>query len=312
MRRSLWLILVPIVAAITTLAWSFTPAPLAAVAIDVDALPLAHPPVGMSVSALPTGTIGARAAFAFRGGSFGEERSFAQTPLLVRHPRGDLLFDAGLASDAPAHFARTSWLMRATSTMRPGKSAARQLREAGYDLGRLAGVVPTHAHWDHVSGLADFGAVPVWLNAEERAFVAEGGDATALMRSFAGIVEHAYTLRDGPYLGFARSFDVWGDGSVVLVGAPGHTPGSVLAFVTLPSGRRLVLLGDLVWQTDGITRRAERPWASRRMVDHDAEQVRSAIAHVAALHARFPQLVLLPAHDDRALSALPVFPARLE
>ena len=113
------------------------------------------------------------------------------------------------------------------------------------------------------------------------------------MRSFGELPTHAYGFEPRPYLGFSSSFDVWGDGSIVLVPAPGHTPGSVLVFIALPSGKRLALLGDLVWQSDGITRPAERPWLSRVLVDDDAAAVRVAIEHVAALRTRFPELSYL-------------------
>jgi hypothetical protein len=68
----------------------------------------------------------------------------------------------------------------------------------------------------------------------------------------------------------------------------------------------------LVWQSEGITRPAERPWLSRVLVDDDAEAVRGVVAHVAALRARFPETTWLPAHDARAWAALPVFPQRWE
>jgi len=66
-----------------------------------------------------------------------------------------------------------------------------------------------------------------------------------------------------PYLGFPRSHDVHGDGSVVCVPAPGHTPGSIIVFVTPPRNVRYALVGDLVWQREGLTRRVERPWLTR-------------------------------------------------
>ncbi len=69
-----------------------------------------------------------------------------------------------------------------------------------------------------------------------------------------------------------------------------------------------MLLGDLVWQYEGITLPAERPWPSRPLVDHDPEQVRAAISHVAPL----PTLQLLPSHDARSIAKLPVFPGRLQ
>ncbi len=70
---------------------------------------------------------------------------------------------------------------------------------------------------------------------------------------------HEYGFDDRPYLGFASSYDVHGDGSVVIALAGGHTTGSVIVFVTLPTGKRYAFIGDLTWQIDGIRRRVERP-----------------------------------------------------
>ncbi|TAL19033.1 MAG: MBL fold metallo-hydrolase [Aquabacterium sp.] len=295
-------------AALAALAWTFSASDLVPDATDYGPLPAAHPPAGMSLSALPTGRIESKAGFAFRGGSMSEERDFAMTAVLVRHPRGDLMFDTGMSAHLDEHLSSVPWLMRKLSVRHLDKPAAAVLKDNGYDPKQLAGIVPTHAHWDHVGGIADLPGIPVWLNAVEQHFIAEGGFPTELARRVQPFPVRSYAFDDKPYLGFPKSLDLWGDGSIVLVPAPGHTPGSILAFVTLPSGARYVLLGDLVWQTDGITRPAERPWLSRSMVDEDADAVRRAITHVAALHRRFPDLVLLPAHDARAMGKLPVFP----
>jgi glyoxylase-like metal-dependent hydrolase (beta-lactamase superfamily II) len=70
---------------------------------------------------------------------------------------------------------------------------------------------------------------------------------------------------------------VYGDGSVVVALAGGHTTGSVVVFVALPSGRRYAFIGDLTWQIDGIRDRVERPWLLRRLADGDPEQVRQRL-----------------------------------
>jgi len=271
------------------------------------ALPSAHPPADMTLSTLPTGAMPSVAAFAFRGGGFGDARDFAMTAILVHHPRGDLLFDTGFGRGVDRHARAMPWLMKVLSSYRKATPAADQLATAGYDPARLAGVVLTHAHWDHVSGLPDMPGVPVWVVASERAFLE--ARSPSLARDLGALAYRIYAFDGGPYLGFAKSLDVWGDGSVVLVPAPGHTPGSVVAFVTLPSGARYALLGDLVWLREGVEIPAERPWLTRVLVDDDPGAVRENIEHVAAIHARFPEIRLIPAHDARALGELPRFPA---
>jgi hypothetical protein len=69
------------------------------------------------------------------------------------------------------------------------------------------------------------------------------------------------------------------------------------------------LLGDLVWQREGITEREERPWVQRTLGDVDPAAVREAITKVAAISARLPELVLVPAHDQRGFAQLPTLPS---
>jgi N-acyl homoserine lactone hydrolase len=308
MRRVLTLSGVVLLAGLAALAWSFAPRRLPVSREPLGALPRADPPPGMTLSALPTGAMRSRAGFAYRGGALSEARDFSMTAVLVRHPRGDLLIDTGFGRDVAAHARKIPWLMRALSTYGAGVPAAEQLARGGYDPARLASIVITHAHWDHVSGVPGFSA-PVWMTAAERRFVDGGAPLASLMRSFGAANVREYGFEGGPYLGFPRSHDWYGDGSVVLVPVPGHTPGSVAVFVTLPSGARYAFVGDLVWQREGLDLPAERPWLSRRLVDDDAAEVRSAISHMAAVHARFPEIVMVPAHDARASAELPVFPA---
>jgi hypothetical protein len=82
-----------------------------------------------------------------------------------------------------------------------------------------------------------------------------------------------------------------------------------VAFVTLPSGSRFAFVGDLVWQREGIEIPAERPWASRELVDEDPAAVRENIARMARVHAQFPAITIVPAHDARVWAELPAFPA---
>jgi N-acyl homoserine lactone hydrolase len=309
LKRILFILILLLLAGTAALAWTFAPARLEVLAALSTELPTPDSPPGMSLSALPTGSMTTRAALAYRGGAFGDERMFSMTAILVRHPRGDLLFDTGFGRKLDAHLAMQPALLRATTDYLKGTPAAEQLAAHGYETRRLAGVVLTHAHWDHVSGLDDMPGVPVWVTATERDFIATGGSKTAVARGLGKREFKLYEFDNGPYLGFPRSHDVWGDGSVVLVPAGGHTPGSVIAFITLPSGARYALLGDLVWQNEGIDLPAERPWVSRTLVDVDAELVRQNVDRVAAIHKRFPQVVMIPAHDARANGALPVFPA---
>jgi N-acyl homoserine lactone hydrolase len=284
---------------------SFRASPLARPApLRVDT-PRASPPPEMALCQLPTGVTHRSAGFAYRGGSFRDKRDFAMTAVLVKHPRGDLLIDTGFGRGIDAHFQMMPFVFRAATRYDRTRAAADQLAAVGYDRKKLRAIILTHSHWDHVSGLPDFPETPVWLTAAERQFIRDGGPLTAVARSFARVRFQEYGFERGPYLGFARSHDVYGDGAIVIVPAPGHTPGSVIVFLTLPSGRRYALVGDLAWQREGILEREERPWLQRILADADARGVRDNLLRMSAIALRFPDLTIVPAHDARGFADMP-------
>ena len=95
-------------------------------------LPNANPPVDMALYQLPTGSYETRAAFAVKGGKFGDKRPFAATPALVMHPKGDLVIDAGFGSHVADHLATLPWYQRPPYTARQTVSA------------QLDGMPPSH------------------------------------------------------------------------------------------------------------------------------------------------------------------------
>lgn len=267
-----------------------------------EPLPDAAPPPSLAIYQLPTGTYETRAAFAVRGGSFRDKRHFAATAILVRHPKGDLLIDAGFGSHVAAHVAALPRFARAPYQVT--RTVREQLDAGAYDRRRLLGVLVTHSHWDHVSGLDELD-VPIWMNSGERHYAAHDPDGRVFRGVSAGREIHEYEFNGPPYLGFPSSFDVHGDGSVVVVLAGGHTTGSVVTFVTMPSGERYAFIGDLTWQLDGIRRRAERPWLLRKLADSDPEQVRQGLLRVIALA---DLMRIVPAHDRDAYHGIPTYP----
>jgi glyoxylase-like metal-dependent hydrolase (beta-lactamase superfamily II) len=262
-------------------------------------------PAGMKIAAIQAGAMFQRAAFEYRGGSFREQRVSSMGGVLVQHPKGTLLFDTGFGKQIDDHLKGSPIWLRATTKYTKRTPIVTQLRAAGIDPTHIDGIVLSHAHWDHVSGIPDMPGVPAWVNAAELGYIHSRDFATGLIRSFDDLPFKVYDFPNGPYLGFEHSYDVYGDGSVVLVAAGGHTPGSVIAFLNLPSGQSYALIGDIVWQREGIEIPAERPWLLRALVDSDPGRVRELIVRLHLLQKRFPKLVMVPAHDARVWASLP-------
>jgi N-acyl homoserine lactone hydrolase len=267
-------------------------------------LPDVAPPAELAIYRPPTGTYATRAALAVSGGSWLDKRDFAATAVLITHPQGDLLIDAGFGEHLAEHIKLLARVERAAYVQ--GETVGQQLDAAGYDRSRLLGVLVTHVHWDHVSGL-DSVRVPIWINRDELRYGADDAHGAVFRAVSEGLEIHEYSLDGPPYLGFPASFDVYGDGSVVVALAGGHTFGSVVVFVTLPNGDRYAFIGDLTWQLDGIIRGAERPWLLRRLADVDAETVRLGLGRSIAI-SKAARIV--PAHDVGAYDRIPLLPSR--
>jgi glyoxylase-like metal-dependent hydrolase (beta-lactamase superfamily II) len=287
---------------LAALAYTFMPSDLSVPEPGALNLPPPMETEGVSVRAILTGKILTRAGMTYRGGSLVEERATGMSALLIKHPNGNVLIDTGLGRNVDAHYDVVSWLMRQVTRLVKEPPVADQLKAAGLSLNA---VVITHAHWDHVSGAEDLTGVPVLMSEAELAFIDNGGAATELARRLKTKDHASFAWDGGAYWGFEKSHDVFGDGAVVAVPAPGHTPGSIFVFVTTSDGTRYVLVGDTAWQSEGVDRPAEKPWIARRLVDGQPQQVRDLLVRLNQLKRQVPGLIVLPAHDRRVWETLP-------
>jgi len=279
----------------------------------LEALPALSIVPGLGVSVLSTGSIEAKLGLSVRGGDLREPLTSAMVTVLVNHPRGTLLIDAGMGRRGVEHLATTPLLMQALVDLDLEQGVVEGLAEYGVGADDLAGVLLTHIHWDHVSGLEDLSGVPVWITPEDVGF-AQSDESGLLYRQIDAaqpIDVREIRFEGGAYGPFSRHHDFFGDGSVVIVPLPGHTPGSIGVFVDLPSGRRLLFIGDTAWAHEGVDWPAEKPWISRR-VDKDPAAVRERLVLLNRLQARYPDLLIVPAHDARVHQQLAYFPDRAQ
>ncbi|MGY4830930.1 MBL fold metallo-hydrolase [Sphaerotilaceae bacterium SBD11-9] len=274
--------------------------------------PVARPPQGLALSVLRTGeSAGTVEALVVAGGSWFTPRKPVHSAVLIRHPQGTLLFDTGLGREVDRQFVVNGALDRELFGYRLDEPAQAQLARYGVAAGSLKAIIPSHMHWDHVSGLPDFPDTEVWVQPTEREHAAQGHPPAFIQSQFSGVKRWRELSFDAkPYMGFAAQRDVFGDGSVVLVPLAGHTTGSVGLFLHLPSGRRYFFVGDVTWTIEGLQRPADRPWLTRTLtkVDHDTPGNRRAIVQIHRLMQRQPQLVVVPAHDEFVARTLPMFP----
>ena len=159
---------------------------------------------------------------------------------LVDHPEGRMLWDGGLPSSIKYIAGRddTVWVGNAKLTY----TLAEQIVSAGleFDLSSLDYMAFSHIHYDHV-GVANEISGATWLvqRGDYEAAFAEPITVPAVQP------ELLTNLRDADRLILDGDHDVFGDGRVRLISAPGHTPGHQVLFLDLEWAGPLVLSGDL-------------------------------------------------------------------
>lgn len=267
------------------------------------------PPTRQAVELCWLETAGTTALGGFGAAGWARASTWEATTsaLLVRHPLGTVLIDAGLALDPERDASELSawgrFIFHQTAARNVPRADLRTLLTKD-DLAHLKGIVLSHAHADHGGGVPLVPGVPVWVAPEEARFVRDGlaHGSNAVMPATAReltrrMVEISFASK--PYENFDRSWDVFGDGTIVVVPTPGHTPGSVATFVSLGS-RRLVHVGDLINLQESIERRVPKSLPMRQLTDEDVSATNREVSRLVQLHEAEPSLTILPAHDRAA------------
>jgi glyoxylase-like metal-dependent hydrolase (beta-lactamase superfamily II) len=87
---------------------------------------------------------------------------------------------------------------------------------------------------------------------------------------------------------------------VVLIKAPGHTPGSQMVYVRLASGKEILLIGDITWAMAGIDHERQKPEELSKAVGEDRAAIQKEIEW---LHNLRGKLNLINCHDDDSIAA---------
>ena len=162
--------------------------------------------------------------------------NFADPCFLVMHPKGILLFDTGL-SDLQVGRPIYENMMGHEGQLK-FRTLRGELENIGVTAPMITYLAISHSHWDHV-GNANAYAGSTWLARKAEYDVMFGPNANpAVARNYAALAHAKIQYIDGDY-------DVFGDGSVVLLSTPGHTPGHQSLYVKLARTGGVVVSGDL-------------------------------------------------------------------
>lgn len=160
---------------------------------------------------------------------------------LIRHKQGNVLFDTGCHPSVVEH-GEERWgsLMKVmTPIMRAEDTLLPSLACTGVNPDDIDVVVNSHFHPDHCGCNEFFGKATIMVHAKEiEAANAPGAETGGYLRA-----DWDHGQKTDAVNG---ERDVFGDGRLVLIPLPGHTPGTMGAKVNLDSGGSFLLASDAV------------------------------------------------------------------
>ena len=255
----------------------------------------------VDVTFLRCGSVTIPEPIAVRGALTLAPRVISHSAVLIRHPQATFLYDTGLCADIYLYLIGQSLLFRKTlAKFEFEQSLHSHLNELDLDFEDLDFAVLSHLHWDHVSGIPEIPDVPLRINRVEYEAARLGLlDANqGLVRQLMGNNPIELFDCNGPaYEGFRSSYDLFGDGSVVLVPLPGHTAGNTGMFINRSNGSRLFLIGDAAWVSQNYLRPATmHPFIWSGVTSDDAT-ARQTLLDLHPFAKRHPEIPTIAMHD---------------
>ena len=164
-------------------------------------------------------------------GNVGQPFEFSNNCYLLQHEKGTMLWETGVP-DSIADKPEGVVTANGAITMFRPKTLVSQIEALGVKLDQIDFVGISHSHGDHIGNAKLFVKSKIIMQKLE--------------------VEFAKKMIPNPFADNQQiveaegNVDVFGDGSVTIVSAPGHTPGHQVLLVKLPKTGALILTGDLV------------------------------------------------------------------
>jgi N-acyl homoserine lactone hydrolase len=227
----------------------------------------------------------------------GKPGEIAVPCFLIRHPKGDLLWDAGLGDhyNYPKEGSDAAPGVHVTVPV----TLVAQLQSLNLTPKHVNFIAFSHLHWDHTGNANDF-PDSVWImNKAELA-------AALVLPPPGGVLPETWSVyKTAKTETIDGDYDVFGDGRVMILRAPGHTPGSQVLKLKLQKSGTVILSGDLYHL------RANRLLKRVPVYNVDRADTLASMSRIETIvkntHAR-----LIVQHDPRDFQALPKPPAYLD
>ncbi|MBN9272696.1 MAG: N-acyl homoserine lactonase family protein [Mesorhizobium sp.] len=175
----------------------------------------------------------------------------------ITHPKGNVIIDGGTpvecATDAKGHWGKVAEFF--TPVLTPEQGCVAQIEKLGFTVDSVKNVVLSHLHLDHVGAVGRFpNATHVVQRIEyEYAFTPDWFANLAYVRKDFDRPGLKWLILEDAWGDF---YDLYGDGSIILIRSPGHTIGHQSILVRTSSGQSVLLAVDAADTLDHWEERA--------------------------------------------------------
>lgn len=163
---------------------------------------------------------------------------------LIEHPKGRAIFDSGLHVETQTDPNRRLGRLATYHTVgfKPGEEIGARLESLGVAPSKIDFIINSHLHFDHCGGNQQLPNATLLIQRREW----EAGHSAELIESVyydPHDYDHGHRVKmiDGEH-------DVFGDGSVVCIPTPGHTPGHQSLRVRIGADE-VVMTGDACYRS---------------------------------------------------------------
>lgn len=199
----------------------------------------------MQIYALPCGNIEFARHLFFPESPVDERMTIPVVSFLIRHPKGNVLFDTGVHPDVIADpFGSLGQRIASQYNYIGGKNdnVVSQLQLLGLATGDISHVINSHLHFDHCGANEFFPKAVFIVQKREMESVRGRNDPFQIIN-----IDHP-----GEYLLIDGDHDLFADGRIQLLSTFGHSPGHQSLLLTLDRGKKVLLAADACYTREHL------------------------------------------------------------
>jgi N-acyl homoserine lactone hydrolase len=175
------------------------------------------------------------------------------TMWVLDHPKGLIVYDTGNNVAISDGQCLTHWVQGMCDFLKPDQTRDdvidRQLEKLGYSVDDVKILITSHSHLDHIGNIEMF---PNAIHVIQKKELYQAWWPEKFQRNGAHVLADYDDARDFNYLELEGDYDLFGDGSVVILSTPGHTLGHQSVKLQLPETGTVILSQDAIWMEENL------------------------------------------------------------